>query len=148
MKKNEKFEIIEKLLTSIEKQIPNYISITENSSISGGNVAVCIIDEEGQTYGKMYGNNKIRQRYFYQIAWSKASQAWITNQPTGKFEQLVFNEQIDDKEFGIKRHDFIGWQGGLPIKLKDINLSIGFSGFREENDLEIVTNAVKELTKS
>lgn len=147
MKKSKLLETIDHLLFSIEKLIPNYMDNKEDNSISGGNVAVCIIDENGQIYGKMYGKDKIRQRYFYQIAWAKASQVWITNIPTGEFEKLVFNGDIDDKKFGIKRQDFVGWHGGQLLKLDGFNLTIGFSGFRAENDLEIVTNAVNEVTK-
>lgn len=145
MTQSEIIHTVEKIFVSIEKQIPKYMANPEDRSISEGNVAVCIIDEEGQIYGRMYGEDKIKQRYFYQIAWSKASQVWITQKKTGEFEKLVFTGELNDKPFGIKRSDFIGWEGGQPIKLKGMTLSIGFSGFRAVNDLEIVTNAVNEV---
>ncbi len=148
MNKLEFLETIETLFDSIEKLIPNYMANQEDSSISQGNVAVCIIDENGRIFGRMYGKDKIRQRYFYQIAWAKASQVWITNMPTGEFEKLVFNGELDDKKFGIKRQDFVGWHGGQSLKLNDVNLSIGFSGFRAENDLEIVTSALNEMSNA
>ena len=144
MKKSEFLETIEKMYDSIEGQIPKYTANKEDSSISDGNVAICMIDNEGQVYGKMYGKDAVRRRAFYRIAWIKASQVWITREKTGKFEELVFAGKLDDKPFGIERPDFIGWEGRQLIKLGNIDLAVGFSGFRGINDLEIVVNAAKE----
>lgn len=144
MDKKSFLETLERVYLSIEKQIPGYMENEEDRSIAEGNVAVCIIDEDGQVYGKMYGNDPIKRRAFFRIAWIKASQVWITGKPTGKFEELVFAGKLDDKLFGIERPDFIGWEGGQPISLGTLNLSVGFSGFRGVNDLEIVVRAVKE----
>jgi hypothetical protein len=75
----------------------------------------------------------------------KASQVWITGIKTGEFEKLVFNKEIDEESFGIRRPDYIGWVGGQPLSLKDgTKLSIGFSGFRSATDLEIVIKALSE----
>ena len=64
---------------------------------------------------------------------------------TGEFEKLVFNNQVDERKFGLRRPDFIGWEGGQPIKLNDGTvLSCGFSGFRSSSDLEIMDKAVAE----
>lgn len=144
MKKSEFLETIEKMYDSIERQIPKYMANKEDSSISDGNVAICMIDNNGQVYGKMYGKDAVRRRSFYRIAWIKASQVWITRKKTGEFEELVFAGKLDDQQFGIERPDFIGWEGGQLIKLGDIDLAVGFSGFRGVNDLEIVVNAAKE----
>jgi uncharacterized protein GlcG (DUF336 family) len=137
---------LERFYTSIEKQIPAYMEFEEDRAIAGGNVAVCIIDENGQVYGKMFGSDPIKQRAFFRIAWIKASQVWITKKSTGKFEELVFAGKLDDKPFGIERPDFIGWEGGQPINLGPVQLAVGFSGFRGVNDLKIVADAVKEAT--
>jgi hypothetical protein len=67
----------------------------------------------------------------------------ITGYPTGEFERLAFNNQIDESQYKIRRPDFIGWQGGQPLVLKDgTRLSAAFSGFRGIMDLEIVTRAL------
>ncbi len=144
MEKHVFLAALERVYQSIEKQIPHYMAFDEDRSIAGGNVAVCIIDESGQVYGKMYGTDPIRQRAFFRIAWIKASQVWITKKPTGKFEELVFAGKLDDAPYGIERPDFIGWEGGQPIALGDMQLSVGFSGFRGVNDLAIVVKAVEE----
>ena len=135
---------LERVYESIAKQIPHYMSFEEDRSIAEGNVAICLIDEDGQVYGRMYGTDPIKRRAFFRIAWIKASQVWITGKPTGKYEELVFAGKLDDKVYGIERPDFIGWEGGQPIALGGRGLAVGFSGFRGVNDLEIVVNAVKE----
>ncbi len=146
MTKTDFLAAIEKIYISIGQQIPIYMANEEDRSISHGNVAVCMIDEEGQIYGKMFGADKIRRRSFYRIAWIKASQVWITKRKTGQFEELVFAGKLDDKPFGIERPDFIGWEGGQPLKLGNVNLAVGFSGFRGVNDLEIMVNAFEYAT--
>ena len=113
---------------------------------NNGNTAICIIDEQGQVFGKMFGPDKITTRYIFRIAWTKASQVWLTGINTGEFEKLVFNKQIDEHKFGIQRPDFIGWEGGQLITLKDgTRLSVGFSGMRGKSDLDIVARAVSML---
>lgn len=144
MNKTTFLEAIEKMYVSIEKQIPHYMSHKEDREIADGNVAICMIDNDGQIYGKMFGNDAIKRRAFYRIAWIKASQVWITKKKTGQFEELVFAGKLDDKQFGIERPDFIGWEGGQPIKLGDVDLAVGFSGFRGVNDLQIVVNAIQD----
>lgn len=144
MEKKEFLAALERVYQSIERQIPGYMAFEEDRSIAEGNVAVCIIDENGQVYGRMFGNDSIKRRSFFRIAWIKASQVWITGKPTGKFEELVFAGKLDDRQFGIVRPDFIGWEGGQPISLGDEKLAVGFSGFRGLNDLEIVVNAINE----
>ena len=141
--------VINRIFESIEKQIPAFKDSPPDWNISGGNVAVCIIDESGRIYGKMFGDDKIRQRSFYNVAWRKASQVWITGYRTGEYEKLVFGGQLDANKFGIELPDLMGWEGGQPIQLDDESkISAGFSGFRGVNDLAIVVNAVKEALKS
>ena len=143
MEHQEVILLIEKLLASIEELVPVYMAIPEDLEISKGVVSVCIIDETGQIYGKVFGKDKVRCRDSFKIAWTKASQVWITGYKTGDYEKLVFSDQLDHHKFGINMPDLIGWIGGQPITLPDgTKLSIGFSGFRGTTDVEIVIKAL------
>jgi glc operon protein GlcG len=44
-----------------------------------------MITEDGRIYGKLYGNDKLKQRKFFRVAWLKASQVWITGHKTGEY---------------------------------------------------------------
>jgi len=146
MKHNENLNQIDQIITAIEKRIPDYMNIPEDAVKCNGNVAVCIIDEDGNVYGKMYGKDKIVSRRIYRIAWTKASQVWITGMKTGEYEKLVFNKEIDESKYGIETPDLIGWPGGQPVTLKNgTKLSVGFSGFRGVSDLEIVIKALSDI---
>lgn len=137
---------IDQILSRIEKLIPGYMQLNEDKVISNGNVAICMIDEDGNVYGKMYGSNKPRLRQSYRVAWTKASQVWLTGMKTGEYERRVFNKEIPENANGIEAPDLIGWQGGQPITLSDgMKLSVGFSGFRGVTDLEIVLRAAEGL---
>ena len=135
--------IIAKILVEIENLIPIYMQNPIDEKIASGNVAVCIIDENGNIHGKMYGTNKARSRQIYKIAWTKASQVWLTGIKTGEYEKLVFNKIIEENSNGIESPDLIGWEGGQPLILPDGSvLSVGFSGFRGVVDLEIMEKAL------
>ena len=122
--------------------IPEY-SANPLDAFANGNVAVCVIDEDGNLYGKIWGDQKVTGRNFYKNAWTKASQVWITGMKTGEYEKKLYNDEFDEEKFGISKPDLIGWEGGQPIVLKDgTKLSVGFSGFRGINDLAIVAKAV------
>lgn len=108
---------IDEILSRIEKLIPGYMQLNEDKAISNGNVAICMIDEDGNVYGKMYGSNKPRLRQSYRVAWTKASQVWLTGMKTGEYERRVFNKEIPENANGIEAPDLIGWQGGQPITL-------------------------------
>ena len=137
---------IDTIISAIEKLIPEYMKIPEDSIKTNGNVAVCIIDEDGYVHGKIFGKDKIISRRTFGIAWTKASQVWITSMKTGEYEKLVFNKEIDETIYGIPTPDLIGWQGGQPVTLKDgTKLSVGFSGFRGISDLSIVVDALKNI---
>ena len=139
-------QLVENIIAAIEKRMPEYLQIEEDRKLNDGNCAVCIIDDSGAVRGKMFGKDKIRQRNVYRIAWTKASQVWITGIKTGEYEKMVYAGQIDDKRFGIIRPDFIGWEGGQPITVDGkTKLSIGFSGFRGSTDLEIVQKAIVDV---
>jgi uncharacterized protein GlcG (DUF336 family) len=140
---------IEKIIDAVDRLVPKYMENPIDNKISDGNVAVCIVDEHGNVYGKLFGIDKIRSRRTFQIAWTKASQVWITGMATGEFEKKVFNSEIDDKIYGISKPDFIGWEGGQPIVLKDgTKLSCGFSGFRGITDIDIVKKALEIVEAS
>ncbi len=135
--------VISEIIKRITEYIPEFMNNPEDKSINNGNVAVCIIDKDGNIYGKAFGTDKNRSRQTFKIAWTKASQVWITGMKTGEYERKVFNNEVNEYQYGIQRPDFIGWIGGQPIILKDgTTLSVGFSGFRGTSDLEIVQKAV------
>ena len=141
--------LIDNIIDSVEDLVPTYMANPDDFSISKGIASVCIIDECGQIYGRLFGDDKIRLRDSYKIAWTKASQVWITGIKTLEFEKLVFTDQIDFYKFGINMPDMIGWEGGQPISLSDgTKLSIGFSGFRGTSDIEIVIKALKNANIS
>ena len=52
---------------------------------------------------------------------------------------------MDPEDSPIELPDLIGWVGGQPIKIEDTLLSVGFSGFRGFNDLDIVQKAVQKV---
>lgn len=141
-------QVINRMLESISAQIPTYKDSAADWNISDGNVAVCIIDDAGNIYGKIWGNNKIRGRRFYDVAYRKASQVWITGYKTGEFERLVFTDKLNYRDFGIDLPDLMGWEGGQPIQLDaETSISCGFSGFKGINDLAIVKKAADEAMK-
>lgn len=139
-------EIIAELFTAIESLIPGFKNSPHDWDISQGNVAICILTEDGRVYGKLYGTDKLRQRQSFNVAWKKASQVWITGQKTGDYEKIVFGGTMDPEDSPIELPDLIGWVGGQPITLKDESkLAIGFSGFRGFNDIDIVKKALLKI---
>ncbi|MEO6328539.1 MAG: hypothetical protein ABIO55_06395 [Ginsengibacter sp.] len=138
-------QIINKMFESISAQIPGFETSEKDWSISAGNVAVCIIDDNGNIYGKIWGSDKLRGRKYYDVAYRKASQVWITGYRTGEYERLVFSDKLNYRDFGIELPDLMGWDGGQPIQLNaDTRISCGFSGFKGINDLAIVKKAADE----
>ena len=136
---------IEKLISYIEELVTEYMAIPEDQAKSKGVASLCIIGEDGQVYGKIFGTDKLRGRDSFKIAWAKASQVWITGMKTNDYERMVFTGQIDYHTFGIPLPDLVGYEGGQPITLRDgTKLAVGFSGFRGGSDLEIVERAVEK----
>lgn len=143
MKSREIPVIVDRLFEEIEKLIPEYMENPDDNCISNGNVAACIIDENGHTHGKMFGTDKPRLRQSYKVAWTKASQVWLTGIKTGEYEKKVFNKEVGENANGIEAPDLIGWEGGQPLELKNgVKFSVGFSGFRGTTDLEIMVKAL------
>ena len=94
--------LIQNLIAALEKRIPEYLAVEADQKLNGGNCALCIVDEAGGVYGKMFGTDKIRQRQCFRVAWTKASQVWITGYKTGEYETLVFTGQVDEKS--VRNH--------------------------------------------
>src|SRR5450759_2720481 len=107
--------LIQAIIAAVEKRIPEYLAIEADQKNNDGNCALCILDEAGGVHGKMFGTNKIRQRQSFRIAWTKASQVWITGYKTGEYEKLVYAGKVAEHQYGIIRPDFIGWEGGQQI---------------------------------
>ncbi|QEC68318.1 hypothetical protein FRZ67_13785 [Panacibacter ginsenosidivorans] len=148
MKNKEIQAVINALFDAIEKMIPVYIEDPEDKAISNGNVAACLIDENGILYGRMFGSNKARLRQSYKVAWTKANQVWLTGVRTGEYERMVFNKEVEENGNGIEAPDLIGWEGGQPLTMHNgAKLFVGFSGFRGVTDLEIMVKALAEAEK-
>jgi uncharacterized protein GlcG (DUF336 family) len=140
---------IRRIFDTIEKLIPAYMENPADKCISNGNLAVCIIDENGLVHGRMFGADKVRLRQSFKIAWTKASQVHLTGFKTGEYERMVFNKEVDENANGIEAPDLIGWEGGQPLTLENgIKFSAGFSGFRGVTDLEIMKRALAEVEQS
>ena len=149
MESNELRTVINKVFDAIEKYLPVYMANSQDANIANGNIAVCIIDEKGIVHGKMFGSNKARLRQSYKVAWTKASQVWLTGVKTGEYERMVFNKEVGENENGIEAPDLIGWEGGQPLTMKNgTKLSVGFSGFRGTTDLEIMVKALADAEAS
>ena len=76
---------IELIIINIEELVHVYMAISEDQPISKGVASLCIISEDGQVYGKIFGTDKLRGRESFKIAWTKASQVRITGFKTNKF---------------------------------------------------------------
>lgn len=137
--------VVNQIIDTLNQLIPTYSS-NPADAFSEGNVAVCIIEGSGMVHGNIWGTDKIRGRQTFRLAWTKASQVWITGMKTGEYEKKLFNGEFDESLYGIQKPDLVGWEGGQPIKLPDGTLLfIGFSGFRGVNDLEIIVKAIAEI---
>jgi glc operon protein GlcG len=134
---------IDQILQTARELLPTYLANPADRGISDGNVSMCIVDEKGQVSGAMWGEDKVKLRNAFQTAWRKASQVWITGIATGKYEELVYTNQIDWSKYGIMKPDLIGWEGGLPVTIEgEIHLGIAVSGMRGEQDTDLVIKAV------
>ena len=107
-----------RLINKLGELIPLYMKKEEERNISNGNVAVCIIDEAGGVYGKVFVNSdKIRARESFRVAWIKASQVWLTGMKTGEYEKKVYSGELSER----------------------------ISGIRGETDLEIVLKGIEQI---
>ena len=139
---------IQSLIDEVGKLIPEYNS--PEDAFAAGNVALCIIDNAtGSMYGKIWGNDKGTGRNFFKNAWIKSSQVWMTGEKTGEFEKKIYSGVLNEEAYpGLSKPDYIGWEGGQPLIMKDGTvLSVGFSGYRGFNDLDIVSRALEKVEK-
>ena len=141
-------KIVNEIFVEIETSLNLFKTSHEDWNISQGNVAVCVITKEGKIFGKLYGSDKSKQRQFFNVAWKKASQTWITGYKTGDYEKMVYGGNMDPEDSLISLPDLIGWAGGQLINIDDATaLAIGFSGFRGFNDIKIVDDAVQKVLR-
>jgi uncharacterized protein GlcG (DUF336 family) len=148
MKDNNIEKIVNQIFVEIETSLNQFKTSPEDWNISEGNVAICVITKEGKIFGKLYGNDKLKQRQFFNVAWKKASQTWITGYKTGDYEKIVYGGEMDPEDSLISLPDLIGWAGGQLIAINDsTELAIGFSGFRGFNDIKIVEDAVQKVLR-
>lgn len=139
-------ETVEKIIAALETLIPVYMEDPVEKSKSNGNVAVCIIDDKGKVYGKIFGETKPKGRETFGIAWTKASQVWLTGIATREYERMIFTNEIPENAHGVRTPDLIGWAGGQPMTLPDgQKISVGFSGFRGVTDIEIMIRALETI---
>jgi glc operon protein GlcG len=101
-------QTIQGIIQNLSQQIPTYQWSTEDWSKHDGNVAVCIIDEEGNVYGRIWGNDKLKGRKTFDAAYRKAMQVWITGYATGDYEKKVFNGELNHRDYGIDLPELIG----------------------------------------
>ena len=146
MDNNAIHQVVAAFFGALEAEVARVMQTPEDARISNGNVAVCLIDGQGQVHGKFFGADKARQRQSFRVAWTKASQVWLTGVETGEYERLVFTGQIPENANGIDNPDLVGWVGGQPLTLNNgLQFSIGFSGFRGTTDKQIVLDTFKKL---
>jgi uncharacterized protein GlcG (DUF336 family) len=135
-----------RIMEWVDANISTYMNNPDDFGISDGNVALCMVEKDGTVHGKMFGSDLNRKRNSYFYAWKKASQVWITGIATGEFERMVFNNEINEYAYGINRPDYIGWIGGVPVKLSNGDiLAVAFSGFRGETDIQLIADALKAI---
>jgi len=135
------------LIAEVEKLIPGCMQNPEDRDNSQGNVTLLIIAQDGQIFGRMFGDNNRTRRGTSRIAWQKATQVWMTHQATGQFEKQVYGfAQADPGQFGLQHPDLIGWEGGLPVVAADgTKLAVAMSGFTGVTDCSIIRQAVAKV---
>lgn len=139
-------KLLQPFFEVLEFLVENTMEVQEDAGISEGNAAVCLIDQQGLIHGKLFGSDRVRQRNSFRVAWTKASQVWLTGIATGEYERQVFTGKIPENANGIDNPDLIGWVGGQPIYLKNgLQFAAGFSGFRGTTDKQIVLEAFRKL---
>lgn len=146
----DQISVATRFIDAIEKLVPDYCKNEEDMEIAGGNCSLYIAFENGFFAGKSFGDDAIEMRESGRVAREKGTQVLITKIASGKYEELVYSNQVDWESFGIMKPDFIGWEGGIPATLSDGTfVALAFSGFRGENDCEILRRAselIPELT--
>ncbi len=130
----------------VERLLPDFLQNPDDFKIAKGNCALAILNAQGESCGRMFGDFPPKQRECAQIAWKKANQVWLTSYSTGQFETLVYSKQIDETRFGLARPEYIGWIGGVEAKTTEGDrLILAFSGMRGEQDVGILKKAAENL---
>jgi glc operon protein GlcG len=134
--------IAQNLFLAMDSLIPKFLENPDDFAIAEGNVCCLIMDEEGNVVGKHWGTDRVKQRKSAQVGWQKVMQVWLTDTPTGTYEEKVYSKQMNWWEYGIPLPELIGWQGGLPARLADgSKIAIAFSGFHGDKDCAIIRQA-------
>lgn len=130
----------------VEKLLPQYLHHPEDAAISRGGSALAMLNAQGDSCGRLFGDKPARQRECAQVAWKKANQVWLTGYATGQFETLAYSGKIDENQFGLSRPEYIGWLGGVEARTHSgERLILAFSGMRGEQDVAILREAAKNL---
>ena len=147
MNSSEITTVATQLIVEVEKLIPACMQNPEDRDNSLGNVTLLIIAQDGQIFGRMFGDNNRTRRGTSRIAWQKATQVWMTHQATGQFEKQVYGAaHADPGQFGLQHPDLIGWEGGLPVVAADgTKLAVAMSGFTGVTDCNIIRQAVAKV---
>ena len=134
--------LAEQLVDEVAKLVPAFLEDPIDLEMSKGNAAIAVIDPSGRIHGQLFGENAAKKRWCFGIANRKVIQVWSTGYATGRFEELVYSGKVNDEPYGISRPEFIGWEGGVPLRLEDGSLmAAAFSGFRGVKDIEIIARA-------
>ena len=133
---------IHEFMKAVESIVPKYLQVQEDFQIADGNMALYILDGDGNMYGRMFGSDRAKQRISGKVAWHKVTQVWLSEKPTGVYEKLVYNNEVNWWEFGVPKNEFIGWEGGMPAVLEDgSKIAIALSGLRGDKDCEVLREA-------
>lgn len=139
-------QTIQALIDAVEAIVPKYLEDPEDFKIADGNMALYILDESGNMYGRMFGSDRAKQRISGKVAWHKVTQVWLTRKSTGTYERLVYNNEVPWWEYGVPKNEFIGWEGGVPAQLEDGSfLALALSGLRGDKDVEVLHEAVARV---
>jgi len=136
----------EHLIKEVARLLPVFLEDPVDREQSQGCAAVASIYPSGQIHGRIFGDDKRQGSVFFGIACRKLIQVWCMGYATGRFEQLVYADKLDECQFGINRPDLIGWEGGVPFELADGTcFAAAFSGFPGVKDIEILTRAASAV---
>lgn len=114
--------------------------------MSKGNSAVIVIEADGTIRGHIFGEDRAKGRWCFDIANRKVAQVLSTGYHAGRFEELVYSGKLDEGQFGVSRPDFIGWRGGVPLLThEDQLIAAAFSGSRGINDIAIIERAAEAV---
>lgn len=146
MNRNQFQTICNQIADEVERLLPEYLKNPDDAAISRGGCALSMLNAQGESCGRMFGDIPARKRECAQTAWKKANQVWLTGYATGQFETLVYSGKIDETQFGLSRPEYIGWIGGVEAKTTSgERLILAFSGMRGEQDVAILKHASQNL---